>query len=423
MNRRFVPLAILTVACLPAAGRADGPWFEEFDEALAAAKRDGKDLLIDFGGSDWCAPCKWLKSRILTKPEFVRKAQDQFVLLDIDILHRTPLPGDRKKRYEGLQKRYGIEIFPSLLLATPDGKPYARATYVPSVTTPDAYWDLLQPLRQRGRELRAALAKAGRAKGAARADALAEGLAAVPADFVPRFWDDTLQELRRIDPADRTGYLAYIDGRRALSALQRAVEDKGLDAVSTADVDAVIAAHKPRGETLQDALLLRALLQVKAGRPGEAVAAVARLLDAQKGRGKFDRGDFIPLDTAAGERVAAQVARAAKDPNDRRAQYHALHRIFEFELPDPYEICCGHGYRPKFLAREPIGAAYGQLLIDSTANLRGEERAKALGDGLKDTEFYRQGPVAEIIDRIVPDCVGRANAARFLPPPYANWVR
>src|SRR6516162_3823532 len=98
--------AALAAACLPApAARAEGPWFEEFDEALAAAKRDGKDLLIDFGGSDWCAPCKWLKSRILTKPEFIRKAQGQFVLLDIDILQRTPLPGDRKKRYEELQKR------------------------------------------------------------------------------------------------------------------------------------------------------------------------------------------------------------------------------------------------------------------------------------------------------------------------------
>lgn len=31
-------------------------WFAEMPPAVAEAQRTGLDLLIDFGGSEWCAP-------------------------------------------------------------------------------------------------------------------------------------------------------------------------------------------------------------------------------------------------------------------------------------------------------------------------------------------------------------------------------
>jgi hypothetical protein len=104
------------------------------------------------------------------------------------------------------------------------------------------------------------------------------------------------------------------------------------------------------------------------------------------------------------------------------AQYHALHRIFEFELPDPNEICCGHGFRPKFLARGLIGESYGQLLIDTTAKLKGVARARALGQGLEETEFWRQGSIGQIVEKLIPELVGREAAGRYLPEEYRGWV-
>src|SRR5262249_53930222 len=111
--------ALLLSAWLPTA-RAEGPWLQEFDEAQAAAQRDGKHLLIDFGGSDWCAPCAWLKGRILSRPEFSESAGKHFVLVDIDDLARKPMPEGRKERYRKLKERYGIEAFPTVVLATAD---------------------------------------------------------------------------------------------------------------------------------------------------------------------------------------------------------------------------------------------------------------------------------------------------------------
>src|SRR5712691_10437620 len=55
---------------------AGDDWFVEFEPAQAEAKKQQKDLLIDFGGSDWCYPCKMLKERILSKPKFIELAQE-----------------------------------------------------------------------------------------------------------------------------------------------------------------------------------------------------------------------------------------------------------------------------------------------------------------------------------------------------------
>src|SRR5262249_28537175 len=149
-------LAALAFLVLPKAG-AEEPWLQEFDEAQTAAKRDGKDLMIDFSGSDWCAPCKWLKDKILTRPEFIAAAGPQCVRVDTADGAGRPMPEGRKEPSRKRQQRSGIEPSPTVVLATADGLPYAETTYLQSVTQPAAYWKHLEPLRQRGQRLREAL--------------------------------------------------------------------------------------------------------------------------------------------------------------------------------------------------------------------------------------------------------------------------
>jgi thiol-disulfide isomerase/thioredoxin len=74
---------LVALAALSApAVRGGETWYKEFEEGRVAAEAQGKDLLIDFGGSDWCAPCKWLKDRVFSKPEFIERAGREFVLVD-----------------------------------------------------------------------------------------------------------------------------------------------------------------------------------------------------------------------------------------------------------------------------------------------------------------------------------------------------
>jgi thiol-disulfide isomerase/thioredoxin len=415
-------LAVIVLAPCAAAGTDEGPWHAEYEKAQAEAARLGKDLLIDFGGSDWCVPCSLLKTRILSHPAFIKLASEHFILLDIDDLHRTPMPEGRKERYQKLQQRYGVEAFPTVVLATPEGLAYAQTTYLESIQDPANYWKHLHPLHERGQQIRSALERARKLEGQARAEALAEALSRIHPEFVVKFHANRVKELKGLTPTDATGYLAFLDGRLTVAALQEQVKDRGLDVTSVEAVAALIHKKRLRGEALQDALVLRALCQLQADRPLEALATLGEMLDAQKTRSAFDRGDFVPLDEIATEAVRKRIEAGRKDAKDRVAQYYALHRVFEFELPDRFEICCGHGYRPKFLARGIVGEKYGKALLDATSDLPAEERVKALGRGLEGTRFWRQGSVREIIDQLIPRLVGPKEAARYLPRPYSSWV-
>ena len=59
------------------------------------------------------------------------------------------------------------------------------------------------------------LARAETLKGRELAQALGDGLAEVDPRFVPRFYGDRVAQLRAADPSDPTGYLAFLDDRRA----------------------------------------------------------------------------------------------------------------------------------------------------------------------------------------------------------------
>jgi len=402
--------------------RAGESWYLEFEEGRAAAAAHGKDLLIDFGGSDWCAACKWIKDRVFSKPEFIERAGDAFVLVDIDLPVRSPIPPDRKRRYEELQERYGIASFPSVVLATSDGRPYARTTYRDAFQTPETYWHYLAPLCERGHRLRAALERAKPLADRARAAELAEGLSEVDPRFIHRFYADKVAELRADDPSDSTGYLAFLDGRRALDAFQAPLDlHKG--AIDPGAVDSLIARAQLRGESLQEALVLRAAGEVLAGEDRRALGTLKAVLDAQASRTRFDRGDYVPLDAASLATVRRRISDGEADSGNGVALYYALHRIFMFDMPNPYDWSCGTAFQPRIRVHETIGDRYGRALIRSTEGLKGEPRAKVLAKGLEGTFFAARGSIREIVLEMIPGLVGKPAAKALLPGDfYPRWI-
>ena len=102
-------------------------------------------------------------------------------------------------------------------------------------------------------------------------------------------------ELRKADPSDSTGYLAFLDGRRALDEFQAGM-DLHHAAIDPAAVDSLIARAKLRGESLQEALVLRAAGEILAGEDRRALHTLAAAVNAQATRTRFDRGDFVLLD-------------------------------------------------------------------------------------------------------------------------------
>jgi|SRR6185369_14074103 protein disulfide-isomerase len=101
-------------------------WVTDLPKAQAQAKTENKLVFIDFNGSDWCAPCKELRSVLSSSKEFANFARTNLVLVDIDFPQRKEQSEDLKKANEALSKKYNIEGFPTVIVLNGEGKELNR---------------------------------------------------------------------------------------------------------------------------------------------------------------------------------------------------------------------------------------------------------------------------------------------------------
>ncbi len=96
-------------------------WFTNYEEALDAAKKTNKDILMYFTGSDWCAPCRVLKKNVLDTDDFAEVATC-YVLLYVDIPRKKDRisPEEMEQNMELLSHYNKKGIFPLMSLVAAD---------------------------------------------------------------------------------------------------------------------------------------------------------------------------------------------------------------------------------------------------------------------------------------------------------------
>jgi len=65
-------------------------WLTDLEEAKKESATSNKPILIYFTGSDWCPPCKMLKSDFFNSEAFEKKSEN-FVLLMVDMPRRQDI--------------------------------------------------------------------------------------------------------------------------------------------------------------------------------------------------------------------------------------------------------------------------------------------------------------------------------------------
>ena len=119
-----------------AEGSVKSNWLTDYKKALEAARAEKKVVLVDFTGSDWCVWCIKLKKEVFETPEFSKYAKTNLVLLEIDFPNGKPQSDELKKQNAELQRQFGIEGFPTILVLNSDGKLIGKMGYVPGGPKP-----------------------------------------------------------------------------------------------------------------------------------------------------------------------------------------------------------------------------------------------------------------------------------------------
>lgn len=119
-------LACLLVSVLQSA--AEVKWVTDMNEAKNQAKAEGKSLLLNFTGSDWCRYCVLNEKEVLASEVFTAFAEKNLVCVKLDFPRKKELPEGLKKQNQAIQEKYKVGGFPTYIVVDPEGGEKLRET-------------------------------------------------------------------------------------------------------------------------------------------------------------------------------------------------------------------------------------------------------------------------------------------------------
>jgi len=100
-------------------------WLYNFDQARQESVKNGKYLLINFSGSDWCIPCIKMEKQVFEADTFCHYADANLLLVKADFprLKKNKLSKEQAAKNEQLASVYNPDgKFPYTVLLDPQGK-------------------------------------------------------------------------------------------------------------------------------------------------------------------------------------------------------------------------------------------------------------------------------------------------------------
>ncbi len=205
MKKSLMAIVIMAASLLGQGGAfaKDTVWMTDFEQARTLAGQTGKDLLVNFSGSDWCHWCERLKAEVTGDAKFIETVQEKFVLVEIDFPDKIKLPEKVQKQNEELAAHYGVEGFPTVLLVDEAGRAYAQTGYCEGGV--QSYIEHLEQLRliksDRDRYLSLAHGKSGEE----RAKMLDGALGLMAEQGVLSGYKDLVEEIKLLDRENKSG--------------------------------------------------------------------------------------------------------------------------------------------------------------------------------------------------------------------------
>lgn len=221
---------LMTLGALGSCAAWALPQAANVEAALPIAQKEGRDIMLEFTGKEWCPPCIHLRTKIMETAEFEKAVGDKYVLVEV-IFPRLPsavaaIPAEQRNANEKLLVHHRIETgLPTVLLLDEKGLPYAQVAGARRTTA--EYLKALDEAAAVRTARDAAFARAAGLQGLERAKALAEGLNAIPENCRDKYVD-IVNEINALDPQNTLGYarvLTRFDNYRKQDAELKAIFD------------------------------------------------------------------------------------------------------------------------------------------------------------------------------------------------------
>jgi thioredoxin-related protein len=320
-------VAVLGTGSLIAGG--DG-WTQDFAAAKELAAKDKKDLLMDFTGSDWCGWCIKLDKEVFSQDAFKNVVPNDFVLVTIDFPQdESKITPEIKAQNEKLQNEYGIQGFPTIILADAKGRPYAQVGYEEGGA--EKYVANLATLRKARVARDEAFAKAESAEGMEKAKLLAEGLAKIDPELQNTFYKEEVAAIVAADKDDTLGYgkkAKLAEQSKEFEAKVEEVKPQVMEALGKKDyaaaakiVDDMIATAGYEGEMKQRALAMKIGFHAVQGDHDGAIKLVNDIIaldDKTETAGQLR--DLLPRIEAARTAAEEQAAEGGAAPAGEAAE-------------------------------------------------------------------------------------------------------
>jgi thioredoxin-related protein len=283
---------------------AEEGWLVSFEKAKEQAAKEGKPILMEFTGSDWCPPCKALHKNVLVKDVFKKEMPKHFILLKLDNpKDKSKQTEDEKEQYKKLSKEYKVSGVPSIFLVDAGGKPFFKKVGYSNQPAGDWVKDMVAKTA-----IPDALEDANAAKGLERAKLLDKALGLMGSDAANQRKED-INEIITLDSKNKAGLKAKYEGvlvaTEIKDSLQAIMRDRGAKPDDKiAKVDKLIKDKSPKGEALQEVLFMKSNLYFQAKKKDKAEALLRQAMkiapDSKTGKripGILDR--FFPKKNAS----------------------------------------------------------------------------------------------------------------------------
>lgn len=102
-------------------------WENSYTKAQKIAKKEQKELLVFFTGSDWCSPCKMLVEDFFESDKFIEIAEENLVLYEANFPRDKELiTNAQREENEKLSAKFNVNSFPTVIVFDRNGKEISR---------------------------------------------------------------------------------------------------------------------------------------------------------------------------------------------------------------------------------------------------------------------------------------------------------